>query len=430
MYKDRSKLMSNILLSLLATGLFITSTLSFALPFNIVPKAGTQLPTSFKNGQTVFAYYTVSNNTLSSRNGNFVKYLPVNVTQVTSNGTYPDTCGSLFNLNGKGQAGSSCTLQLRISGVVNKDDLDPHHHLFVCFPGGITCAGTQYQLSVSQDLTAYITGYNNKDITKCPIQSNGSFSSCSKAGSIVNPPSGLAFIPNGPIVWFPENGSNFITSCTIKNDGDLTACGDILNISLPYAVAFHPSGKYVYIANNSSSIVTYCSLTNSNIPESCQQTGSGFSYPISIAINPAGTYAYLLDNVYPALGGAVSSCQISSNGSLTNCIINTNAFFNAPTSLAINPANPLIVYVTSSAANSILSCSISASNGTILSCSQLNTPIQNPYAIAVNTTGTFAYVTSFVGNSVYYCSITPNGAFGSCTLTGSGFNSPNGIALY
>ena len=430
MYKDRTKIVSNSLLSLFAVGLLITSTLSFALPFNIVPKTGTQLPTSFKNGQTVTAYYTVSNNTLSSRSGNHVKYLPVNVTQVTSNGTFPDTCGTVFNLNAKGQVGSSCTLQLRISGVVNKDDPDPQHHLFVCFPGGKSCAGTQYQLNVSQDLTAYITEFNNKDITKCSIQSNGSFSSCSKAGDIVNPPSGLAFIPNSPVVWFPENGYNFITSCNVKNDGNLDVCDDILNISLPYAVAFHPSGKYAYIANSTSSIITYCTLSNTNTPESCQQTGSGFSNPISIAINPTGTYAYIVDNVYPGFGGAISSCQISSNGSLTNCIINVNAFFNAPTSLAFNPANPLMVYVTSSAANSILTCSISASNGTILSCSQINTPIQNPYAIAVNTTGTFAYVTSFIGNSVYYCSIAPNGAFGSCTLTGSGFSSPNGIALY
>lgn len=430
MNKDRTKITSNSVLGLLIVGLLTISTLSFALPFNIVPKAGTQLPTSFKNGQTVTAYYTVYNNTISSRNDNFVKYLPPNVTQITRNGTYPDTCGALFNLSGKGQAGSSCTLQLRITGAVNKDDPDPHHHLFVCFPGGKSCAGTQYQLSVTQDLTAYIIGLNNKNITKCPIQSNGSFGSCSNAGSIAYPPSGLNFVPNAPQVWFTEQGENFITFCSVKSDGNLTSCNNILDIAAPNGVTFHPSGNYVYIVNNVNSIVSYCKLSKSNIPGSCQQTGSGFSNPLYMAVNPSGTYAYITNNLYGAFGGAISSCQISSNGSLTNCIANTNALIREPISIAINPANPLIAYVTSSEANSILACSINATNGTISSCVQVLTQVQNPWFIAVNTTGTFAYVTSLINNTVYYCSIGANGSFGACTNTGSGVTSPYGIALY
>ena len=57
------------------------------------------------------AFYTVTNLTMAQRNGNFVKYLPPNVTQVTAGGTFADTCGATFNLAGSGQAGSSCTLQ-------------------------------------------------------------------------------------------------------------------------------------------------------------------------------------------------------------------------------------------------------------------------------------------------------------------------------
>ncbi|KTD52895.1 hypothetical protein [Legionella quateirensis] len=430
MNKNRKKISSIRLIGLLAMGLIFTSTHSFALPFNIVPKAGTELPRSFKNGQTVFAYYTVYNNTLVARSGNFVKYLPLNVTQVTGNGTYPDICGSSFNLNGKGQPGSSCTLQLRISGVVNKDDLDPHHQLFVCFPGGKTCAGTQSRLDVTQDLTAYIIGFNSNNITKCPIQSNGSFGTCSSAGSIVEPPLGLSFIPNSPQVWFTEGGNNFITACTVKSDGNLTACGDILDIALPYGVTFHPSRKYVYVTNSNSTTVTYCTLSDSNIPGACQQTGSGFSQPLFIAVNPSGTYAYITDNIYGTYGGAVSSCQINSNGSLSNCIANLNSALREPVSIAINPANPLIAYVTSSAANIIAACSLSSANGTILTCNEMLTGIQNPWSIAVNTTGTFAYVTSFVNNSVYYCALNSNGGFGDCKKTGTGFNYPNGIALY
>lgn len=117
--------------------------------FNIVPKAGTTLPTTVFPNSTATAFYTVTNNTLEQRNSNYVKYLPPNVEQVTSGGVYPNTCGTTFNLSPLGTAGDSCTLQLTVFGPVNGADPNPHDHLFVCFPGGITCAGTNYGLNVN-----------------------------------------------------------------------------------------------------------------------------------------------------------------------------------------------------------------------------------------------------------------------------------------
>ena len=78
-------------IALLAT----LSTSALALPFNISVTSGTSLPTSVAQGQTAIAYYTVTNMTHSQRNGNYVKWLPPNVTQVTAGGVYGDTCGEL-----------------------------------------------------------------------------------------------------------------------------------------------------------------------------------------------------------------------------------------------------------------------------------------------------------------------------------------------
>ncbi len=136
------KKIGSVLLLLL---FLIVSATSYALPFNIGTKSGTQLPTTVKQFSTATAYYTVTNNTGSLRNNNYVKYLPPNVTQVTSGGTFGGTCGTTFNL----AAGANCVLQLTVSGAVNANDPDPHHHLFVCFQGGITCAGTLNSLNVS-----------------------------------------------------------------------------------------------------------------------------------------------------------------------------------------------------------------------------------------------------------------------------------------
>ena len=127
-------------------------TLGWALPFEITPKAGTSLPTKLTLGQPVNAYYTVRNKTSSVRTGNYLKYLPMNVEQVTSNSDIPDLCGATFSLQPNHSSGDSCTLQLLVSGTVNGNDPDPKHHLFACFPHGITCAGTSSPLNVSDSV--------------------------------------------------------------------------------------------------------------------------------------------------------------------------------------------------------------------------------------------------------------------------------------
>ena len=122
----------------------LLNTVSYAVPLSIVPKSGATQPESITPGYNVTAYYTVTNETASERNGNFVKYLPTNVSQVTTGGAYADTCGATFDL---AASGGSCTLELSISDVVTPSS-NPLNNLFVCFPGGKTCAGTSYPLNV------------------------------------------------------------------------------------------------------------------------------------------------------------------------------------------------------------------------------------------------------------------------------------------
>jgi len=117
----------------------------FALPLVIVPKEGTTLPTQMTPGYNVNAYYTIINTSASTLNDLYVKYLPTNVSQVTTNGDYPDTCGATFSLN----PGESCTLQLLISGPVDGISGSSNNKLFVCLPGGKTCSGTAFPLRVS-----------------------------------------------------------------------------------------------------------------------------------------------------------------------------------------------------------------------------------------------------------------------------------------
>ena len=124
--------------------LSISSTTNHAAVFNIVPQ--TPLPISLPQGSVATAYYTVTNTTGHFHSGNYVKYLPQNVTQVTVDGSVPNLCGTTFSL----AANANCTLELSITGAVNANSPNPHEHLFVCIGGcTVCCAGTHFPLNVT-----------------------------------------------------------------------------------------------------------------------------------------------------------------------------------------------------------------------------------------------------------------------------------------
>ncbi|NNM60336.1 MAG: hypothetical protein HKM04_11055 [Legionellales bacterium] len=143
---SKSRFLAGFICALMA--LFLC-TQSYALPFNITPNG--VLPAVVVKNSTAFASYFVQNNTNEIRNDNFVKYLPPNTEMA------PGGCADHFNLAPFGSAGDTCILNLTISGSISAQNPNPHNHLSVCFPGGITCAGTNYPLnliSVNSTLTA------------------------------------------------------------------------------------------------------------------------------------------------------------------------------------------------------------------------------------------------------------------------------------
>ena len=135
-------MMPFLIVALLGT----SSIIGHTAVLTIVPKAGTSLPTQVTIGGHVNALYTVTNTTGRSHAGNYIKYLPPNTTHVTIDPTYPDLCGATFQLASK----ASCTLELRVNGPVHANDPNPHHHLFACLGGCITCcAETNFPLNIT-----------------------------------------------------------------------------------------------------------------------------------------------------------------------------------------------------------------------------------------------------------------------------------------
>lgn len=163
---------NNWIISLFVFVVFsVNSTISFALAYNITPKAGTSLPTQVVKGGTATALYTVTNNTSRTIPDGFVKYLPQSVTQVNTDTSFPDLCGATFTLT----PGASCTLELSVAGAVSAANPDPHQHLFVCSPNLPACAGTSSPLNVSI-VPATLTG---------TVQSGGTTSVAPIANALV-----------------------------------------------------------------------------------------------------------------------------------------------------------------------------------------------------------------------------------------------------
>lgn len=93
-------------------------------------KENTQFPALVVSESTVTAYFTITNNSPRTYTTINIYSLPDNVTAVTSNGTYADTCSSPATITSHG----SCTLQLTVSGAVPSSS-----RIVACLNSVISC---------------------------------------------------------------------------------------------------------------------------------------------------------------------------------------------------------------------------------------------------------------------------------------------------
>lgn len=228
---------------------FFLSNLVYALPFSIIPNGS--LPTSVPSGGTVSAAYTITNMTKINPPSNLIKWLPLNVAINPGITTCNPT--NAFTLN----PGASCTLGLTISGPINRNDSNPHHHLFVCMSDQVTCAGPtpQNSLNVTQAApTTYVavgaygedgnqpgiaTSPDGKTWAKQTLSPPDSFLfgslhgvSCldqlciavglySNFGSLNDDQPGIAVSTNAGATWSQQAFTNLPTSPVVMASGEL-----------------------------------------------------------------------------------------------------------------------------------------------------------------------------------------------------------------
>ena len=363
--------------------LLVFCNVSYALPFAILPKAGTTLPTTVAQNSTATAYYTVANNTGSLRSGNFIKYFPPNVSQVTTGGTFANTCGARFTLSPARTSNSSCTLQLLISGAVNANDPLPEHHLFACFPDGLVCSGTNSPLNVS------VTG------TAPPVV-NKTLSS-------------LAITPANIFLSVSGTSSAQITATGTYTDGSTgtVTSGLTWNVLHPGVTSVSGSGLVTAVGEGTTTINASSNGIVSNTTTASVQS-----------------YAYIATNT------GVGICSIAAGGALTNC--NNTVLPSPPNYLALNANAPSLYQARSTSGQNLFYSAIN-SNGTLgaqLLVSTLPLDIFSSMVVNPQATSLYASGADFGPQLMLGCTLTNNGtSIGTCAVTGSSLSSPGIIGL-
>lgn len=361
-----------------------------AAVFNIIPQA--PLPTTVPQGGSTSAYYTVTNTTGSFHAGNYVKYLPSNVTQVNIDGSIPNLCGSTFSL----AAGMSCTLELKVTGAVNGADPNPQNHLFVCLGRCVTCcAGTNYPLNVKvtpSQVAPTVSATNPiNDSTNVPVSTNIVI-------TFSIPMNTSTLIPSNFRLYNP-GGSTYVTLINpIYSNSNKTVT---FNTNTPLS----PSTLYQIIIPAPENITSAegVSLSTGGIISSFTTASAGFLCAQTWVLNAGNNSLSACSS--DSVSGALVSCT-GSNMAVTGAPLNNpTAMIWSGLLLSITNAsgsNPLVVIDTVSNPSPPFTASATGSN----TSSPTGLAALNGFGWIANGDSTLTYCTSAqTGNAWSGCSI-------------------------
>jgi 6-phosphogluconolactonase len=287
----------------------------------------------------------------------------------------------------------------------------------------------------SNNVSAYSIGANG---ALTPVPGSPFLAGSSGPFSVAVDPTGkFAYVANsgGFVGGFPFNGN--VSAYSIGANGALTPVPGspfAAELKNPFSVAVDPTGKFAYVADmDGNNVSAYSIGANGALTP---VPGSPFAagiFPASVAVDPTGKFAYVANSGnFPFSNGNVSAYSIGANGALTPVPGSPFLAGIEPFSVAVDPTGKF-AYVANPFRNNVFAYSIGA-NGAL-------TPVPGspflagfmPVSVAVDPTGKFAYVANefsdYPGNVSAY-SIGANGALtpvpGSPFAAGSG---PQSVAI-
>jgi YVTN family beta-propeller protein len=251
--------------------------------------------------------------------------------------------------------------------------------------------------------------------------------------------------PSGKFAYVANGGDDFssdgsVVSYTINaTTGALTSTGSIMGncpgLCVPESVAVDPSGKFAYVPNGGGESNGVAMYTINATTGALTSTGmipvGGFA--VSVAVHPSGKFAYAANgNNTPGLAGNVSMYTINATtGALTSIgTVAAGTIFGEPNpiAMAVDPTGSF-AYVANSGSNDVSMYSINTTTG-ILTPVGLIVAGTTPLSVAVDPTGKFAYVTNSGSNDVSMYTI--NATTGALTSIGTiaAGSTPASIAIH
>ncbi len=244
--------------------------------------------------------------------------------------------------------------------------------------GGPAFAGPTGIAINKQETIAYIANQNNGALSICPLESNGHFGVCTPAASTpFVGPLGLALNAANTLLYVTDfNSGNMVYSCTVNEDGSISACTSFgSGFNSPAGIVQNKQGNRTYINNYFGTNTSVCTTSSCNTPSSLNTTTSN-----GIALNHEGTMVYIVNYN----GAFVASCRTNDDpaSGLGPCSTGPVGGINGPSGVVVDDDKG-IVYVVSYNDQKVFMCALNGL-GVVTSCSDTGgTDFVTPYYIAL-----------------------------------------------
>lgn len=266
--------------------------------------------------------------------------------------------------------------------------------------------GSKHINSTTNVAFLYVVGQGSNTIQGFHIQASGELSATSQPSFATNArPVAMALHPTTNFVYVANLTANTVSGYNVDHtSGFLTPVGTALapvpTGPSPIAVGVNSGGQFLFVLNQGDASISVYSIdpTRGILTQVGSAVPTGLTNtPQSMVVSPTASFLYVVSGTAPS---TISVFSISGNGALAAA---PGSFTGASTSnisrMTIDPKGQFL-YAADSANNNVVSLSISASGALSPVAGSPFTAGKQPFAVAVDATNTFVYVSNSGSNDV------------------------------
>ena len=278
----------------------------------------------------------------------------------------------------------------------------------ICTPGANAAGQVTGAVSVAISCVAnttqgyaYATSNNGSTVSQYSIGAGGVLAPLTPATVVAaGNPKSIAINPAGQYVYVPDLNGSVVWEYTVGADGTLSpmnpasvTTGPNPSDANPEGITVDPSGRYVYVATSGGAIAQYTIGAGGVLTPMATPYFNTGGQLTGITVDPSTLYAYATDH----FNGAILQYTIGAGGALTPMApASVPASGNPQVAPTVDPSGHYL-YLADYGAN-ILQYTIGG-GGTLTPMNPASVPTTgnaNPWAVAVDPTGHYAYATGTV----------------------------------